>query len=302
MDIKLFFDRIAKANEEQNLGLYGIAANRDGIFLGEHRFMPDIPHPMYSLSKSFVSVGMGIARDEGLLSFDDRVIDYFPEFTPKDANENLQKLTIKHLLTMSCGRIEPALKLISKEGEPDPVEQFLHAQPEREPGTVFNYDSGCTYMLGAIVQKITGQKMQDYLIPRLFLPLGIEELTWSVCSKGRTLCGSGLFLRTKQILPYGQMLLDGGVYNGRRLVSEDFIKEASMNHISTEMCEIPDKRLGYGYQFWMARENAYRASGAYAQGCLVIPKYGIVITYTAWNGNLQGILDAIWDNIAAINS
>ena len=101
---------------------------------------------------------------------------------------------------------------------------------------------------------------------------------------------------------FGQMLLDGGVYNGRRLVSEGFIKEASMNHISTEMCEIPDKRLGYGYQFWMAREGAYRASGAYAQGCLVIPKYGIVITYTAWNGNLQGILDAIWDNIAAINS
>lgn len=168
--------------------------------------------------------------------------------------------------------------------------------PDRAPGQVFVYDSGCTYMLSRIVQKTTGQDLLEYLRPRLFDPLEIEGPVWDKCPMGFSLGGTGLWLKTKQSLPFGRMLLQKGQYNGKQLVSQSWVEQATSFQIATDQCGFfYDKSLGYGYQFWMARQDAYRASGAHGQGCFVIPHKDAVITYNANTPDMQTILEKLWD-------
>jgi len=300
----LFRDFVETANRK-NLGMYGVAVNQHGRFLGEYRFVPDEPHPLYSLSKSFASTAVGMAADEGLLKITDRVVSFFPEFLPDEVGGGLAAMTVRDLLVMASGHSAPVLMRRPPDAQTPPEEQdrdwvalFLAAKPDIMPGKRFVYDSGCTYMLSAVLQKLTGQTMRDYLMPRLFEPLGIENPVWDTCPRGRTLGGTGLHLRTTQILPFGQLYLQDGVWNGKRLLSSKWIAQATSYQIGTTCAEIYDKRMGYGYQFWMARHESYRASGAHGQGCMILPKWDAVIAYNAKTSDMQGILDNVWDNIA----
>jgi len=140
-------------------------------------FGPEVPHVMHSLSKSFTSTAIGIAVGEGLISLDDMVISFFPEYVPEDPGWQLESMRIRDLITMNTGHINEPWAL----GQEDWVKFFLSSEVELKPGTHFKYNSMASYMLSAIIQKVTGEKLVDYLDSRLFQPLQIKKPKWDEC-------------------------------------------------------------------------------------------------------------------------
>ena len=167
---------------------------------------------LYSLSKSFTSSAVGLAGAEGKLTVEDPVISFFPDKLPGDMSENLRALKIKHLLAMSVGHAQDSTPSITKED--DWVRTFLSLPIANPPGTAFLSNSGATYMLSAIVQKVTGQRVIDFLQPRLFGPLGIRGMTWETCPHGVNTGGWGLSVPTEALARFGQLVL------AERLVAE----------------------------------------------------------------------------------
>ena len=293
-------------SNKNDLNMYGIALQQNGREIASYRWTKDERHPLHSMSKSYVSIAVGIAIDEGYISLSDTVVSFFPDIVLKETNAYLLQMTVRDLLIMASGHSEPVLMGRQREEltndkwkeseEGDWTIVFLTSLPDHAPGEKFQYDSGCTYMLVRIIESATGKEFLEYITPRLFSPLGIDTPEWERCPRGHVKGGTGLSLRTEESLPFGQMLLQGGVYHDKRIVSENWIQEAAKFQIATDQSGFfYDKSLGYGYQFWVAREGAYRASGAYGQGCFVIPSRNAVICYNAHTGNLQGILEGLWE-------
>jgi hypothetical protein len=175
------------------------------------------------------------------------------------------------------------------------VEAFLAHKVDYKPGTHFKYNSMATYMCSAILQKVTGMTMVDYLTPRLFEPLGIQKPTWETDPKGINVGGWGLSVRTEDISKLGQLYLQKGKWEGKQLLSEAWVEAATSNQTSNGSNPESDWDQGYGYQFWQCRYNAYRGDGAFGQYCLVMPEQDAVIAITAGSDNLQGILDVVWE-------
>ncbi len=186
-------------------------------------------HVMNSVSKSFTSTAVGLAIESHKLSLDDLVLKFFPADAPADPSANLKALKVRDLLTMSSGQaVEP--KAIG--GGPS-VKQFLAQPSPYPPGTHFLYNTMGTYVLSAIVTKVTGQTVLDYLKPRLFDPLGIENPRWDSSPEGYSLGGYGLYLRTEDMATFGQLILQHGEWNGKQLVPRKWIEEATSEQIST---------------------------------------------------------------------
>jgi CubicO group peptidase (beta-lactamase class C family) len=266
---------------------------------------PDKPHAMHSVSKSFTATAVGMAVDEGLLKVTDKLVDFFPDQLPEDVSDNLKAVTVHDLLTMNCGQETEARFRGSSE---DWVTCFLAHPFVHEPGTWYCYNSLGTYMLSAIVQKLTGEKVLDYLTPRLFEPLHIEVPQWEESPQGINAGGWGLQLKTEDMAKFGQLFLQKGVWNGKRLVSEAWVDEASRYQVpSVPAGTRPDNAaergltpenctfmLGYGYQMWRCPDNAYRADGARGQYIIIVPDSDAVIACTANSANLQAEQNLIY--------
>jgi hypothetical protein len=256
-------------------------------------YAPETPHLLWSLSKSFTSTAIGLAQDEGLLSIDDLVISFFPEDIPEELSSNLKAMRISDLLRMNTGQaVEPGFRNMQSDNW---VEAFLAHKVDYKPGTHFKYNSMATYMCSAILQKVTGMTMVDYLTRRLFEPLGIQKPTWETDPKGINVGGWGLSVRTEDISKLGQLYLQKGKWEGKQLLSEAWVEAATSNQTSNGSNPESDWDQGYGYQFWQCRYNAYRGDGAFGQYCLVMPEQDAVIAITAGSDNLQGILDVVWE-------
>ena len=259
---------------------------------------PDFPHSLYSLSKSFTSSAVGLAVHEGLLTIDDTVIDFFPDETPDEVSDNLAAMKVRHLLSMNTGHNEEPDGLLISPSDGNWARIFLAHPVEHVPGTYFVYNSAATYMLSAIVQKLTGQKIVDYLKPRLFDPLGIQNPTWQECPRGINTGGWGLSLKTEDIACFGQMLLQKGIFNGQQVLPAEWIELATSYHSDNSVTqENIDWMQGYGFQFWLCRHNAFRGDGAFGQWCVVMPEQDAVYAGTSGTNDLQGILDIIWDDL-----
>ncbi len=272
---------------------------RHGKVIAEGWWSPnsaDEPHVLNSVSKSFNSTAVGLAIHEGKLKLDDPVLKFFPADSPADPSENLKAMTVRDLLTMSGGHeVEP-----NRDGGPS-VEQFLAQPVPYKPGTHFLYNTMGSYVLSAIVTKVTGQTSLEYLKPRLFGPLGIEDPRWDSSPEGNSLGGYGLYLRTEDIAKLGQLYLQKGKWNGKRLIPRKWVEQATSKQIANENeshAQIgSDWKEGYGFQFWRCRHNAFRADGAGGQFIVVMPDQDAVVAITADTGNMQGELDAIWDHL-----
>lgn len=254
----------------------------------------DRPHLLYSLSKSFTSTALGLAVDEGLLGLDDRVLDHFPEYRELAA-EGFDAMRVRDLAAMSSGHTRDTWPDAMLADPTDPVRGFLRLPPEEPPGTVFAYNQPATYTLSAILQRRTGGSLIEYLRPRLFDPLGIGFAAWDEHPPGRSLGFTGLFTATDAIARLGELYLRRGVWQGRRILSERWVAEATRSHIGTPGPE-PDWRQGYGFQFWRSR-HGYRGDGAYGQFCLVLPDQDAVIAYTGATTEMQSVLDAAWRHL-----
>lgn len=277
--------------------IHGITVMQGGETIASHRWRADNRENLYSASKSFVSVAIGMAIDEGLLSLVDRAADFFPGRIPTGADPRYSLITVRHLLTMASGHGEGFLFSSQPHTyiEKDWVRYFFSQPLAFDPGTHFTYNNGCTYLLSAILTARTGQTVRDFLLPRLFDVLGIGNPQWFCCPMGVNTGGNGLFLTTNELARFGQMLLDGGVYAGKRLISEEYLRLATTSQIST------DADGDYGFQFWMCREpDSYMASGSYDQLCIVLPRRNAVVSITAHVEQDNKIVhDALWNKVIA---
>jgi CubicO group peptidase (beta-lactamase class C family) len=308
---------------------------------------PEIPHQLFSLSKSVTATAVGIAVAEGLLRIDDLVTTLLPDDLPEVISEHLAQLTVEHLLTMTTGhaldtiggpRISASVSVDSMRhaslGEDaggsangganggasnssetsiwgDNWARAILAIPlEFAPGTQFVYNSGATYLLAAILAKVTGERLLDYLTPRLFDPLGIVGQTWQQCPRGIDIGAYGLSLTTEDVAVFGQLYLQNGLWNGQQLVPADWVRAAGAAQVRNDIpapnpltvtdtaVEVsPNKIQGYGYQFWRGLHNSYRGDGAFGQYCMVVPDQDVVVVYTSGVPDMQALLELTWEHL-----
>ena len=290
--------------------LHSIMVVQHGKVLAEHFFVPDTAHVLHSVSKTFTSTAVGFAISEGLLHLDDKIVDLFPESVPENASDTLSRITIRHLLTMNSGHgKDPTGAVRSNDG--DWVRGFMEWPIEYEPGTCYCYNSLGTYVLSAAVQKVTGQKVVDYLESRLWQPLGIEKPKWLESPAGINTGGWGLYLHTEDLAKMGLCILNGGKFAGKQVIPADWVKEMSAKQVpccpaGTNEVQMRERNVdpatsdwlqGYGYQMWRCRHNAFRADGAYGQYIIVIPEKDAVVVTTAQIGDMQEEINLIWDHI-----
>lgn len=288
-----FINRLDEVVDE----IHSVMVLRNGKVITEAWWHPersDQPHILWSLSKSFTSIAVGLAIDEGAFEIDDEVAGFFPDDLPAAVSDNLQKMTVRDLLTMSTGQSEEPWAT----GTEHWGKRFLAQPVEELPGTTFRYNTPATYMLSAIVQKTTGEKVRDFLLPRLFVPLGIEPPQWDESPQGISFGGFGLYLKTEDIAKFGQLLLNEGLWKGTQLIPASWIREATGHQIDNNRGEgNPDWSQGYGYQFWRCRHNAFRGDGKDGQFCIVIPEHDAIVVMTAKTGNMQRQLEVVWDHL-----
>lgn len=293
------------AIEREKMELHSFMMLRHGKVIAEgwwEPYGPELVHTMYSMSKSFTSTAVGFAVAEGKLSVEAKVVSFFPDDLPADVSENLEAMRVKDLLTMSTGNEkEPTQVCIKSENW---VRTFLEQNITHKPGTQFMYNSAATYMCSAIVQKVTGQCVLDYLTPRLFTPLGISGMRWEACPRGINTGGWGLSIQTEGLAKFGQLLLQKGKWNGAQIIPASWIDEATRFHIQQPGGDKPDRPKvkndwlqGYGYQFWRCQGTAFRGDGAFGQFTIVLPEQDAVIVMTSENKNMQGQLDLVWKHL-----
>ena len=252
-------------------------------------------HELFSLSKSFTSTAVGFAVAEGKLSIDDEVLKFFPDEAPAEPGANLKSMRVRDLLCMSTGhQTEPRL---TPTNELAWTETFLAHPVPHKPGTHFLYNTAATYMQSAIVQKVTGLTVLEYLRPRLFEPLGIIEPTWGLSPQGICLGGYGLSIRTEDIAKFGQLYLQKGQWLGMQVAPADWIQAATTRQTSNGSNPKSDWDQGYGFQFWRCRHGAYRGDGAFGQFCIVLPEQDAVVAITSGTKDMQGVLNLIWDKL-----
>jgi CubicO group peptidase (beta-lactamase class C family) len=280
--------------------LHSFMIVRHGKVIGEGWWKPEAPykpHVLHSLSKSFNSTAVGLAIAEGKLSLDDPVLKFFPADAPPEPSDNLKAMKVRDLLTMSCGHdTEPK----ALDGAPS-VKQFLAHPVAHQPGTHFQYNTMGSYTLSAIVTKVTGETVLEYLGPRLFEPLGIERPDWQSSPEGYSLGGYGLKLCTEDIAKFGQLYLQKGKWNGKQLIPEKWVEQATSKQVPNDQESHSkigiDWTQGYGFQFWRCTHNAFRGDGAAGQLCAVIPDKDAVVAITANTGSFQDEMNAIWDKL-----
>lgn len=254
-------------------------------------------HVMYSVSKSFTSTAVGFASQEGLLSVNDTILSFFPDQAPAKPSEKMKEMRIRDLLRMSTGHDKdpsPDVKA-SKDGQW--IKAFLATDVADKPGTHFLYNSIGTYMLGAVVQKVSGKTLEEYLRPRLFEPLGLEPPLWGKSPEGVNLGDGGISLHTEDIAKFGLFYSQRGVWNNQRLLNEQWVEAATS--LQTASGGNPDSNwdAGYGYQFWRNKVTGYRADGAFGQFSFVLPKYDVVLAITSGTGNMAAVMDSVWQQL-----
>lgn len=260
-------------------------------------YTPDRRQLLYSLSKSFTGAAAAFAYAEGKLGLDDPVVSYFPEFEAEITDPRSRAILVRHALSMASGHSEEQWDKAVRRDPVEPVRAFLLGGPDREPGSVFAYNQPCTYTVAAIVQRATGQRLVDYLRPRLFEPLGIGEVAWQQQPAGRDIGFTGLYATTDAIAKLGQLYLQRGVWKGVRLLTEDWVEQATRLQVANaELGWGPDWVQGYGFQFWMSR-HGFRGDGAYGQFCLVLPEQDAVVAMTSETIDMQRVLDLAWEHL-----
>ncbi|MFN3192374.1 MAG: serine hydrolase domain-containing protein [Aureliella sp.] len=284
--------------DKQVDSIHSLMIVRHGKVVTEAWWAPETatkPHILWSLSKSFTSTAVGLAVEEGKLSIDDPVIKFFPnQVAVGEASKNLAAMRVRDLLTMSAGH-EREVNLRSSAGSW--TEAFLRHPIPHRPGTHFKYNTPATYMLAAIVEKVTGESLVDYLQPRIFDPLGIEKPRWDKSPEGIALGGYGLFLKTEDIAKFGQLYLQKGNWDGKQLLPAKWIEMATSKQVPNGDNPDSDWNQGYGFQFWRCRHNAYRGDGKDGQFCIVLPEKDVVIAMTSNTRDMGKELSLVWEHL-----
>lgn len=243
---------------------------------GYSRRIPSLAH---SMSKTVTGIAIGMLFDEGKIDLESKVVSYFPDLAVTDPR--FSSMTVENLLDMSSGVSFAEAGTVT---EVHWLSAFFSSSLTFAPGTDFAYNSMNTYVLSRILTEITGEGLTEYLAPRLFSPLGITEYLWEIGNEGYEKGGWGLYLSTEDWCKIGQMLLDGGVYRGKRILSENWVRRATAPH---RMTPVESGDFDYGYQIWVSRDGSdFLLNGMLGQNVWVCPEKHIVAAIAAGNNEL----------------
>jgi CubicO group peptidase (beta-lactamase class C family) len=262
--------------EAAGLELHNLVLWRDGAVVAEGFHWPYAPHRprmTHSITKSFTACAVGLLIDSGKLALADRVIDFFPEIL-LPADSLYRRMIVEDLLTMRAGHAEEVSGSVWRGIESSWVEEFFRIPILHPPGTHYVYSSAASYMLSAIVSRVTGETLSDYLAPRLFAPLGIAEWRWDSGPDGINPGGNGLTMTSLDCMKLGILHAQHGLWDGQRILPEWWVEAA------TRAQGAP----AYGYH-WVVAPDYYAALGQFVQMCAVYPEAGAVLMI---NGAIDG--------------
>ncbi len=283
---------------------HGLMIYRHGKVCAEGWWSPytaGMRHALMSHTKTYAGTAVGIAVTEGLVKLDDRLIDIFPEQAPEEPSDYLKQLKVRDVLCMGVGMPR------TPKQDLDWIKAFLANEIVYEPGTRFIYSTTCE-LLAAIVRQVSGFGLMDYLKPRLFDKLGIDakNLYWARMGDGCEFCSAGLQATTEDNLRLMILYLQKGVWEGERILSEEYVKLATTTRVSTinpdDKRPIPEGfNPGYGYMIWMCPpEESYRADGMGGQYTVVLPKLDMIISITENSNTPFNALNAFWELLKEI--
>lgn len=317
---------------QKNLNVRGIVVRQHGTVIASHDFVPPERIHLFSASKSITSIGVGIAMSEGYFNLDDKFVDLLADILPSKLPDGFEKITVRHLLTMTTGHSEcPIFKKqrinceeVEKRGEKVEVpgtgskgdkddgwfSSFFSEQLTYEPGTVFAYNNSASYMLSVIVQKKTGLSLLEYLKPRMFDPLGITDPVWMTDPNGYCLGAIGLHLTTEELSRAGQLLLNGGKWEGTQIIPASYVEMMTAKQTETiwkdqniplgiPLGAFAEGSQGYGFHIWLCTyPKAYRMDGMLGQFSIGIPTLDAVVAITSQQmGDTSPILQLVWDAV-----
>ncbi|WP_243061791.1 serine hydrolase [Humibacter sp. RRB41] len=289
---------------ERSIECHSLMVVRGGRVIAEGWWAPysaERPHLLYSLTKSFTSIAVGLAVADGVLSLEDRVVDLLPDHVPGDVSDQGRRITVHHLLSMTAGHPTDSLEEAWQLEPNDLVKGFLRMPVATAEGTRHTYDNATTFILARMVERATGRNLPEFLDERLFHPMGIEDAEWDRVGNGAAFGFHGLHLRSEAVAAFGELLLRGGRWGDQQLVPRDWVELATSKRIDSrhyaEGADGADFLCGYGYQFWMSR-HGFHGSGAFGQHCVVVPTHDLVVVVTSAQREVrqaQDVLDAIWE-------
>lgn len=291
--VSAFFDSLLAYPKTE---IHSVIVMRHGKVVGElypAPFRPGYKHTQFSCSKTFVAAAVGIAIDEKLLKLNDRLVTFFPKHLPPVVSWRLRSITVKDLLTMRSGFV---VNTQIRNNSLDWIRSYLSHPMKADPGKLFQYDSMDTYLLSAILQKVTGMTVLDYLKNRVFSHMNIQDVKWEQSPEGITTGGWGLYAQPESLAKFGQLLLQQGQWHSRQLIPAWWVRDMMSVQVKS-----PDKGDSYGYQMWIpAYPTAAYAAGAYGQYIMVVPKADVVVVINQCLMNKgSGEFNYLWNTLFA---
>lgn len=284
--ILAFLDDVKAAGLE----LHSFMLARDGDVIAEgwwSPYRPDRPHMMHSLTKSVAVTGVALALQEKLFAIDDKVIGFFPDELPAIVSDNLAAMTVRDLLTMRAGHDAEISGSVWRQIKTSWVAEFFKVPVPLRPGTKFVYSSAVSFMLSAIVTKVTGQTLRDYMEPRFFKPLGITGISWDVGPGGINPGGNGLTWKTADALKLGMLYAQQGRWNDTQILTSEWVQAATRPQVAEGE---------YGYQWWIGPDKAYFAVGLFTQMAIVFPDHDAVLALTAAIDGSEHLTALVWQH------
>lgn len=288
--------------DARGISMHSFLFCKDNCLVAEGYYAPvkknDL-HRMFSVTKSFVSIAIGFLQEEGRLSLDDSIVKFFPEYVPNTSKAHpwLLATTIRDMLSMrSCHASTTYDKFSSKT---DWVKSFFTIAPTHKPGTVFHYDTSSSHTLCALVEKLTGMKMLDYLRNKVLNEIGFSKEAYCLTDGfGVSMGGSGLMATSRDLMLFALLILNNGKLNGKQYISADYIKESTSFQTATCVTgPVPSESQGYGLQFWIGEHNSIVCYGMGGQLAILLPEYNTAIVTTADTQGYQGGNQVIYDAI-----
>ena len=279
----MLIDELSDLIREHEIPVFRLSVYEDGETVEKKLHLANDCNNIYSISKNFTAAAIGILFDRGLLTPDTKVSTLFESQNPKlweTLDPRWYDVTVHHLLTQTTGHKGMFLDMdcddIFAYGTEDFLSKVLTEPLVYDPGTQFAYTDSNYYLLSRVVAAASGETLQSFAAREILKPMKVQGWAWSTCPHGHAMGGTRLFIRVKDMTRFGRMLLDGGVYDGQRILSENFVK------LATSPLAQKSEHSFYGYSFWMKDGNpSFHCGGMYGQKIFIDRKEGRVIAWQA---------------------
>lgn len=296
--------RYTDALEDLALSLHSLTVIRRGAVVFDGQYSPMTsgqPHRLYSCSKSFVSLAVGILCGEGRLRLSDRVADFFPEYDKAKMHPFLRETTVEDLLRMTDCHDETTYNMDKAEPDMDWVRTYFETPPTHRAGTVFQYNTACTVMLSVIVERITGASFLETLRPRVFEPMGMTKDIQCVRTPcGHAWGGSGVLASAQDLAKMAYLCMRGGEIDGRQLLPREYVRRATSRQVDNALfSDDAEHRAGYGYQIWRIRHNGFAFLGMGSQQAFCFPDEDLLVVLT---GDTQDVPAAAQNELTLLFS